>query len=86
MGSFRLFGAEERAAALSVSQIATKKPKRADTTPGKLVKTIAEEIINGERSLYKGRAPAGMTIATPAVPTVQPLTAPPTSAKKVLHH
>lgn len=42
------------------------RPPRPDTTPNKLIKFLAEQIVNGKRSFYKGLSPPGMTKVAPS--------------------
>jgi len=71
LGTFSELDEEQKAKILEEATKNAKprsRPPKPDTTPNKLVSFIANEIIKGERSLYKGLAPAGIPKVAPVAP------------------
>ncbi|CAM9513097.1 unnamed protein product, partial [Choristocarpus tenellus] len=84
---FDLLGEEERNRAVEAAVGLSKprsRPKKASTLPCKLVLYLADQVIHGERSSYKGLAPPGMTKVAPVIPEVTAPAVPAQTAKSLL--
>jgi len=74
MGRFEVLSAEAKAKALEAASKNSKPASRAakkSTKPSRLIKYIAEETIHGQKSFYKGKAPAGVPKVPPTHPPVK---------------
>ncbi|CAN0427374.1 unnamed protein product, partial [Discosporangium mesarthrocarpum] len=91
LGSFDLLSSEEKERIVEAATGSSKpraRPPKVSKAPCKLVSFLAKQVIHGERSAYKGRAPAGMVKMPPTAPNLSKealrAEAVPTTAKGVL--
>ena len=73
MGTFALLSQEERLRAIAEAQEkkgAVKRPPKTDKSPCKLVQHLAQEIVTGTYSRYRGLAPLRCPAVAPAVPDI----------------